>query len=133
MKSACVVRFCLALAACLVLGVAARADEKTDPTGTWKWEIKRGEGKTVEVTLKLKVEGEKATGTVVGRDGKDYPIGEGTFKDGTISFQVVREFKDQKFTSKYKGKFDGDTIKGKLSTDFGGKSNEIDWNAKRAK
>ena len=54
-------------------GCLARADDKPNPTGTWKWTVKFGE-QTREMTLKLKLDGDKLTGAMLGRDGKETPI-----------------------------------------------------------
>ena len=126
----------LALAAFMLgligLASAAQADDKkaADPTGTWKWTVERG-GQKRDVTAKIEVKDGKVTGTVSG--GKtDSKIDEGgTYKDGKISFSVTREFKDQKFTSKYSGTVKGDTIKGTIDGSFGGKDTKTDWEAKK--
>jgi hypothetical protein len=110
-------------------GIAAAAD--ANPTGTWKWSVTRNE-KTRESTLKLKLEGDKLTGTISGRN-QDTAIENASFKDGTVSFTVTREFNDQKFTTKYSGKLDGDVIKGTQETERNGKTNSSAWEAKRVK
>jgi hypothetical protein len=123
------------LAATLVLvivGVAALAQADDNPTGTWKWTVKFGE-RTREMTLKLKLEGDKLTGATLGRDGKENPIQDATFKDGEVVFKVVREREGRKMTSTYTGKLSGDTIKGKTQFERDGKPESRDWEAKRAK
>ena len=115
-----------------VMGAAIAAD-KDDPTGTWKFKVKFGE-KEVERTMKLKNEDGKLTGTVSGfGKGGDNKIEDGKFKDGELSFTVTTMRKDTKITSKYTGKVSGDTIKGTITTDFGGKENKTDYEAKREK
>jgi hypothetical protein len=109
---------------------AARADDKADPTGTWKWTVEFG-GQTREQTLKLKLDGDKLTGHMLGRNNQETPIEEGTFKNGEVSFKVTRERQGQKTTTKYTGKVMGDTIKGKMEGGQGGQSR--DWEAKRQK
>jgi hypothetical protein len=126
----------LTVAALLVafVGLAGEApaqDKKADPTGTWKWTVEFG-GQAREQTLKLKLEGDKLTGTISIRDG-EVKIDDGKFKDGELSFTVTREFNEQKFTSKYTGKLTGDTIKGKTEINFGGQAREREWEAKREK
>src|SRR5689334_3316162 len=117
------------MAVVALVGVARAAD---DPTGTWKWETNFN-GKTRENTLKLKMEGDKLTGVMLGRDNQETPITDASFKDGKISFNYTREFNNNKFTSKYTGTLSGDTITGKSETDFNGQSRTADWNAKRQK
>jgi hypothetical protein len=112
-----------------------RADDKekkADPTGTWKWTVTFND-QTRDQTVKLKADGEKLTGTMMGRNNQETPIEEGTFKNGEVSFKVTRERNGQKFTTKYMGKVDGDTIKGKQEFDRDGKSQSRDWEAKREK
>jgi hypothetical protein len=50
-----------------------------------------------------------------------------------VTFTVNREFNNQKFTIKYKGKVEGDTIKGKTEFERNGEAQSRDWEAKRAK
>jgi len=121
------------LAAVLVLSVVAtaRAADKADPSGDWKWTFNRN-GQDVEISMTLKADGEKLSGTV-GREDRKADIKDGAFKDGEVSFNVVRERDGQAFTSKYKGKLDGDTIKGTIEFEFGGETRNFDWEAKRTK
>jgi hypothetical protein len=125
------------VAAALVLTFAglagpARAEDKPNPTGTWKWTVTRND-QTREVTLKLKLDGDKLTGAVVRRENQETPIEDGKYKDGEVSFKVTRERDGQKFTSKYTGKVSGDTIKGKIESERDGQTRSRDWEAKRAK
>ena len=109
-----------------------KAEEKTNPTGTWKWTVQMGEQKR-EQTLKLKLDGDKLTGAMVGRENRETPIEEAKFKEGELSFKVTRERQGQKFTIKYMGKVSGDTIKGKTEFQREGNAQSRDWEAKRAK
>jgi hypothetical protein len=121
------------LAVCLVLalGFAAKAeDKKADPTGTWKWSSTGQNGQTRESTLTLKLDGDKLTGALSGRNG-DTAIANATLKDEEISFEVTREFNGNKVTSKYNGKLSGDTIKGKIESTRNGEAQSRDWEAKR--
>ncbi|HVW03124.1 MAG TPA: hypothetical protein VHB77_22375 [Planctomycetaceae bacterium] len=127
----------MAVAAALVTVLLAsfaaglQAAEKNDPTGTWKWSVEFN-GNKREVTLKLKAEGEKLTGTISGRNNSETNIEDGTVKDGEVSFKVTRERNGQKFTQTYKGKVDGDTLKGKVSFERNGETNSRDFEAKRS-
>jgi len=118
----------LGLAIIIVAGVAQAAD---NPTGTWKWEVKFN-NQSRETKLKLKLDGDKLTGSISGRNG-DTDISDATYKDGDIAFSVVREFNGNKITSKYTGKLSGDTIKGKSESDRNGKTQSRDWEATRVK
>lgn len=110
----------------------ARAEEKANPTGTWKWKTEFN-GQTRESTLKLKLDGDKLTGAMLGRNNQETEITDASFKDGEVSFSITRERNGQKFTTKYKGKVDGDTLKGKIGTERDGQVRERDWEATRSK
>src|SRR5258706_9316006 len=98
-------------------GVARAADDKKSPIeGTWKWTVQGQNNQSFEQTAKLKMDGDKLTGVIVGRNNTEIPITDGTFKDGTLGFTVTREANNVKRVSKYSGKLDGDTIKGKIET-----------------
>ena len=90
------------------------------------------------MTLKLKADGEKLTGTLStpGRQGgqaNDTEITDGKVKGDEISFTVTREFGGNKMSTKYSGKVSDDTIKGKTETERGGNTRSRDWEAKREK
>ena len=122
----------VALAVAFVLTAAARAEEKkADPNGTWKWSVEIN-GQKREQTLKLKLDGDKLTGGMVGRNNQETKIEDGKYKDGDVSFSVTRERNGQKFTTKYTGKVTGDTLKGKAESERDGKTQSRDWEAKRA-
>ena len=120
--------------ACLTLGclaATATAADKPDPNGNWKWTFTTQNG-DIEISMTLKADGEKLTGSV-SRNEMKADITDGTFKDDEVAFQVVRERNDQKIISKYKGKVEGDSIKGKIEFEFNGESRSFDWDAKREK
>jgi hypothetical protein len=127
MKTATCLVLCLAS---LALVASARAAD--DPTGTWTWTVERG-GQKRDMTLKLKLEGDKLTGSMPGRDNTETPIADATYKDGDIAFTVTREFNGNKFTIKYMGKVSGDSIKGKTEFERNGEKQSNDWEAKRSK
>lgn len=124
--------------AILALGFIAQV-HAADATGTWSWTRPgRNGGEGMKMTLKLKVDGEKLTGAVTmpGRQGGDpveTAISDGKVKGDEISFNVVREFNNNKFTTKYSGKVSGDAIKGKTEMERNGQATSRDWEAKREK
>jgi hypothetical protein len=125
------------VAAALVVAFAgplclARADDKANPTGTWKWSFDAG-GKTRSGTLKLKLDGDKLTGAMLGRNNQETKIEDATYKDGEVTFKMTRERNGQTVTTKYSGKVEGDTIKGKIESERDGKTQSRDWEAKRSK
>jgi len=114
-----------------VLSVAAFA---ADPTGTWKWSAPGPNGQTRDLTLKLALKDGQLTGAVSGTRGGEIPISEATFKDDAIAFTTVREMNGMKMQTKYEGKLEADTIKGKIHTARGDAEVKVsDWTATRAK
>jgi hypothetical protein len=116
----------------IVMVGGVQAADKPDPTGTWKWSVEFNNQKR-DMTLKLKLEGDKLTGHMLGRDNTEIKIDDATFKDNEVAFAVTRERNGNKFTTKYKGKLDGDTIKGKTEFQRNGQDESRDWEAKREK
>jgi hypothetical protein len=128
--------WCVQLTACFLLlataAVHAQDAKKVDPTGTWTWSTPgRNGGEARESTLKLKLEGDKLTGTMSGRQGNETKIENAKLNGDEISFDVTREFQGNSMTAKYKGKVAGDTITGKISTERDGQTRERDWTAKK--
>jgi hypothetical protein len=124
----------LAVAALVVglSGLAGAQDKKADPTGTWKWSVEFG-GQKREQTLKLKLDGDKLTGAMVGRNNMETAIEDAKYKDGEVSFTVTRERMGNKIVSKYKGKVEGDTLKMTSETEVGGETRKQEIEAKREK
>ncbi len=115
-------------------GTAGQADTKLDATGTWKWTMQRQNGAGREVTLTLKQDGEKLTGSMSGMTGTpDTDITDGTVKDAAVSFKVTRNRNGTDIVTTYTGTLSEDEIKGKADTDMGGQARSRDWDAKRAK
>ena len=125
----------------LVLAAAAAPlqgqDKKADPIGNWTWTSPGGNGGEVKSKLDLKKEGEKLAGKVEATLPDDQiitsAVEEITVKDDEIAFKLTPEFNGAKLILKYKGKIEGDTIKGTIEYDFGGQTGSVEWNATRAK
>ena len=129
----------MTVAATLVLAVLVsnvQADDKNNPTGTWKWTPAAGgggggkKGTPREMSFKLKLDGDKLTGSIPGRNNQETNIEEGTFKDGEVSFKITRERNGTKTVTSYKGKVDGDTLKGTITR---GEGEPVKFEAKRSK
>jgi hypothetical protein len=119
--------------AILAIGTAVQA---ADATGTYGWTRPgRNGGPDQKMTLKLKVDGDKLTGTLTSpsRDGgtTDTKIADGKVKGDEISFTVTREFGGNTMVSKYNCKVSADAIKGKIETERNGTPQSRDWEAKR--
>jgi hypothetical protein len=121
----------LVLAIVAIAGAARAAD---DPSGTWKFDVKGANGQSRSSTVKLKLEGDKLTGAMVSAQGRETAVSDASFKDGEVSFTVVRMRQNMKTTAKYSGKLSGDEIKGTIKTERpDGSTNEQPWEAKRDK
>lgn len=105
-----------------------------DATGKWTAAMPGRGGNTMTVSMNLKADGQKLTGTVSGRMG-DTDISDGKIDGQDLSFNVVREFNDNKVTQSYKGKLDGDTIYFSLTTTGGRMAGSAarEFDAKRSK
>ncbi len=122
------------LAALVVLGcLVATARAAADPNGTWKWKFTGQNGQEREMSVTLKAEGEKLTGQFSGPMGRTIDIKDGTFKNDEVSFTTEVERNGNTFKAKYKGKVDGDAIKGKSERERDGQVRSRDWEAKREK
>ena len=120
------------LCSVMVMGLASAAMAADSATGPWKWTVKRGDNE-IAFTLKLKQDGDKLTGTISGMNGQETEIKDGSVKDGTVAFAVTRKGRNnQETTTKYSGKLEGDTIKGKMERE-GGNGQPRDWEAKKEK
>lgn len=112
---------CRVYAAALLLALCAAgvvAQPTTAPAaaadGTWKWSQPGFNGET-EITLTLKQDGEKVTGSLNMMD-RQTDITDGTYKDGQLSFKVARDFNGQKIVTTYTGTIANDTFNGKSET-----------------
>ena len=95
----------LVLAGC----VAALSLMAADATGKWTAEMQGRNGNTMTITMNLKADGDKLTGTVSGRNG-DTDISNGKIDGDNVMFDVVHEYNGNSMTQHYVGKLDGDTI-----------------------
>lgn len=116
----------------LLAATAAAVAFAADPTGTWKWSTPSPAGE-IPTTLKLESKDGKLTGAYSNQFG-DTPISNATLQDDTIAFEVVRDLGGTKYVVKYRGKVEGDAIKGTLEAPGrdGGAAMKLEWNAKRA-
>jgi hypothetical protein len=120
------------VAACVGTAGPSRADDKGGLTGTWEWIVHRG-GKAGVAAVELKLEGDRITGVMHGKDGKEMKVENGTFKDGQVSFEVPAVNPDgSKMVHRYNGKLTGDTITGTAEIEiFGRLKKSGKWLAQR--
>ena len=137
----------LAVAGWTVSANAADDQSAINPTGTWKVSFDK---QTNSPTLKLKLVGDKLTGTMSRQAGykvEQTPIQDGTLKGDEITFathvfalsyvnNVLQPPDTNKMThSKFQGKISGDTIKGTVERESTttGTVRTLDWEAKRVR
>ena len=119
----------LALGLC---GLAGAQGEKADPVGTWTCEYEIGGMKRMS-TLTIKKDGDKLAGTMSWPDQKETKLKDVKLKDGDLTFSAERVFMENKINVEYKLTITGDKLKGKGTSDFGGKKQEFDIEGKREK
>jgi hypothetical protein len=124
------------LSATLVVGLfglaAGAQGDKRNPVGTWKCEYEIG-GKNLTSTLMIKKDGDKLAGTMSWPNQKATKLKDLKLKDGTLTFSAVRVLMDNKIPVDYTLTIDGDKLKGKGASDFGGKKVEFEITGKREK
>lgn len=105
-----------------------------DASGKWNWKQRRGQNEVTQ-NAEFKQDGEKLTGFVLGGPNGDVKteIKEGTVKGSDVSFVVERERNGQTFKMTFKGKIDGDTIKGNRIFNRNGQDMMQEWVAMRTK
>src|SRR4051812_27882827 len=102
---------------CLLPGAMA-----AEMSGTWKGGFDF-QGSTVPLTINLKIDGSKVTGTVEGLPTNPAEIHDGTFNADTVTFWVNTDYEGQTYKLVYKGKVAADQI----SFDFG--TEDGSWSA----
>ena len=102
-----------------------------DVNGKWVAQVPGRDGQTREMTFNFKVEADKLTGTVSGRQG-DTAFSDGKISGDDISFTVTANFGGNEVKLLYKGKIAGDEIKF-TRTREGGDQPGQEFTAKRAK
>src|SRR5258708_35115225 len=110
---------------------AAAAIFAADPTGTWKWTTRSPNGE-IETTLKLESKDGKLAGAYSNQFGET-AISNASLQGALIAFEVVRDLGGNKYVVKYRGKLEGDTIKGTIEAPGhdGSDTLKLDWDAKR--
>src|SRR5262245_38563815 len=122
------------LSVALILGVSclASAADKVEPVGTWKCEYEIG-GQKRTSTLTIKKDGDKLAGTMSWPDQNAENLKDLKLTDATLTFSAVRKLMNREIPIDYKLTIDGDRLKGKGASDFGGQKQEWDINGKRDK
>jgi hypothetical protein len=126
------------VAAALTVLVAASAWAAVDASGKWTWTNTRSDGSKALFTLGLKQDGAQLTGILARKTGsaedeRKYEILEGKItQENDLSFVVVAgELNGLPLRRVFKGKLDGDTIKGSQIRIVDGEERMEEWIATR--
>jgi hypothetical protein len=122
----------LALISLALALIAATVAWAADVNGKWTAQVPGRQGNAQETTFTFKVEGDKLTGTMSGRQG-DTPIADGKISGDEISFSVTRERQGATIKQLFKGKVAGDEIKFTRTTEGGQGNQPVEFTAKRVK
>ncbi|MEJ7605922.1 MAG: hypothetical protein WKF37_06570 [Bryobacteraceae bacterium] len=101
--------------AMILAAVCATTLFAADVTGKWSAEMEGRDGNKRAVTLNLKADGDKLTGTVAGPRG-DNEILDGKISGDDISFNVKMEMNGESRVIPYSGKITGEELKMKMGT-----------------
>ena len=113
------------------LPMISRAETKTaDVSGVWTWTMMLNSGKKIPITLTLKQDGEKLTGTYHGK-GPDSDIFDASIHGNSIAFTVVRDVEGLPVTFIYSGKVNGDSMNGGVAMKANGRDRQQGWQARR--
>ena len=121
-------KVCMLLVCMFALATLALA-QSVD--GKWTAEIAGGRGPQM-VTLTLKAEGGKLTGTTEGGRGGAIPIEEGTISGNTLKFRTKQMGRGGEQIMNWSGALSGDEIKFTRTIE-GGQGMPQEFTAKRAK
>jgi len=116
----------LLLALMAVFAIVASA---ADISGNWKGTAEGPNG-AIERSFTFKQDGSKLTGETNSEFTGKSAINDGKVEGDTITFSITANFQGNEMKLTYKGKITGDTIK--LSSDFGGNGQTIEWTLKKS-
>ncbi|HXG47898.1 MAG TPA: hypothetical protein VNO52_09755 [Methylomirabilota bacterium] len=112
---------------------AVRDDsEKTTAAvgGLWRWTHTAAGGQTFEPQVRLIQTETQLTGTLTWGENQ-VPISSGRVEGSNVTFQVIRERDGETFTNTYSGLAEGDILRGRVASNWGGVDKVIDWQARR--
>src|SRR3954447_4610933 len=112
-----------------LMALFAFAASAADVSGNWKGTAEGPNG-AIERSFTFKQDGAKLTGETNSQFTGKSTITDGKVEGDTISFSITAKIQDNEMKIAYKGKIAGDTIK--LSSDFGGGGQTIEWTLKKS-
>src|SRR5687767_13671383 len=111
-------------------GRAAEENKKSPLEGTWLWNFTMPDGGHLTPRVKFRTKDGELVGTSRFRQGSEAPVTNIVLNNGNISFDVVRDYLGEPVVTHYKGKLNGTSIKGKITSIANGEEQTYDWNAK---
>ncbi len=109
---------------------AKRGADPDDVVGTWKLKVTLEDGNDFEPELKLVADGDKLKGNLTSPFG-DAEAKEIKIDGADFSWKIDIDRDGQKIKSQYKGRLDGNRIKGKVDYDLNGQSGSLDFTGER--
>jgi len=113
-----------------LFAIAGLAIAQAKVDGKWSAEVPGGRGNQM-ITITLKADGGKLTGTVEGGRGGSIPIEEGTISGNAIKFKQKAMNRGGEIILNYTGTLNGDEIKFSRMAE-GGQGMPVEFTAKRA-
>ena len=112
-----------------LMALFALSASAADISGNWKGTAEGPNG-AIERTFTFKQDGAKLPGETHSQFTGKSTIADGKVEGDAISFSITANFGGNEMKISYKGKVAGDTIK--LTSDFGGGGQTIEWTLKKS-
>ncbi|MCX8157112.1 MAG: hypothetical protein N3J91_11825 [Verrucomicrobiae bacterium] len=93
-----------------------------DIEGRWIWGPR---------AVELKLEGQRLKGKVILEGNAEFPVLDGTYRDGQVSFRIEREREGQPYINLFDATLQDGVLKGQITRIFGTETNRNDWEARR--
>jgi hypothetical protein len=108
-----------------ILGFVSVPSAQGSVDGKWAGEVQGGRGPQ-QITLTLKADGGKLTGSLTGGRGGDVTITDGTIKGNTVTFKSTQQGRGGQITFNWTGTLKGDEIAFKRMAEGGqGQAQEL--------
>ena len=129
------IRNCLRIGAFVCFAIAlfpvSGAEDQSPHTGIWKWNFTMPDGSEISPRVWIKEEKGTLQGTARFRPGSEMAVTNLVARGEDLAFDVVRERGGVRTVTRYRGKVNGDQLKGTITSDWAGEEQSFDWQAKR--
>ncbi len=112
--------------------IAKRPASDNKLAGKWDVEVTTDDGQSLKSSVKIDVDGDKLKGVATTPDGKEVKLEDGKIAGEEVTFSIKVDFEGTALVAKFKGKLDGDKIKGQVDYDLSGQTGTLDFTAKKA-